>query len=167
MAGEAASAAPAEGSGGAEAESRLDAPDDLRASAAAEAGARSPSSMAQLRNYPRPERSSDEPERNSSANEDVMQQRASCGVEIQTRTKMLRFAVRAASGAVAGAALLNLSRATCEPSPSERARKTLDAELRRRGAADAARNLHASLTRRSKDEVSLNKLTQTKIMSSS
>ena len=58
---------------------------------------------------------------------------------------MLRLAVRAASGAVAGAAMLNLSRATCEPSPSERARQTLDAELRRRGATDAARNLQFSL----------------------
>ena len=58
---------------------------------------------------------------------------------------MLRLAVRAASGAVAGAAMLTLSRATCEPSPSERARQTLDAELRRRGATDAARNLQFSL----------------------
>ena len=58
---------------------------------------------------------------------------------------MLRLAVRAASGAVAGAAMLNLSRATCEPSPSERARQTLDAELRRRGATDTARNLQFSL----------------------
>ena len=51
------------------------------------------------------------------------------------RNEMLRLAVRAASGAVAGAAMLNLSRATCEPSPSERARKILDAEFTRRGAS--------------------------------
>ena len=55
---------------------------------------------------------------------------------------MLRLAVRAASGAVAGAAMLNLSRATCEPSPSERARQT-----RRRiappRAADAARTCNS------------------------
>ena len=131
--------------GGAEAESRLDAPDDLRASAAAKTDARSPSSIAQLRNYPRPERSSDELSATTPPNEDCCAEGRELRELRLARKSMLRLAVRAASGAVAGAAMLNLSRATCEPSPSERARQTLDAELRRRGATDAARNLQFSL----------------------